>query len=478
MKNIIGALLIISISLIVVNCTNEEMMPAQGKVQFGVAVSSKPSDGGRVLSQPFPEGSYISLSIKTASNASVYSLKRIELIELGDSYITAPFELAEGSYQVTDFFVMSAGGEVLYATPKEGSDLATLVTDPLPIPFIITTNGIVNLNVQVVDAAQQSAEDFGYLSFSVEMVGGDFSISAFTTENNTLSYTSAILRLYQGTELVYSKRLLAKANSVNYKGDPDTEYTLLVEKEGYTLTSRKFVWQDLVYELHGSPLAIMLSPATTFTFLAKEPTHVGLRLSTMSGDIYIDWGDGNVERGMITSGYFMELHHEYDGAGRYYVNISGDLGSITKYEFIYIHYDIGTIQSIETIDITRLGGLKSFQLSWHNSSPKRINFSHNEQLEFIDVSYSSITSLYISRCFALNFLNVTSTNLVPRDNPSDLSNLTNVIDTLWIHAAYNNVKGGTFSYKTWWNGTLPVDSKEKLLYLKNVLEWSVTPTPQ
>src|SRR6187551_3940848 len=152
MTNVIRALICISISLVILNCTNDETISIQGKVQFALAITSAPSGGGRILSQSFPDGSYISLSIETASGASVYSLKKIDLIKLGDGYVTAPLALTEGSYHLTDFFVMSEDDEVLYATPKEGSPLAGLVEHPLPMNFSITADGIVNLDVQIVDA--------------------------------------------------------------------------------------------------------------------------------------------------------------------------------------------------------------------------------------------------------------------------------------------------------------------------------------
>src|SRR6187399_1131825 len=123
MKNIVRALIFISISLVALNCANDEKMPVQGKVQFALAITSSSADGGRILSQSFPDGAYISLSIETASGSSVYSLKKIDLIKLGDGYVTAPLALTEGSYHLTDFFVMSADNEILYATPKAGSPL-------------------------------------------------------------------------------------------------------------------------------------------------------------------------------------------------------------------------------------------------------------------------------------------------------------------------------------------------------------------
>src|SRR6187431_3759251 len=207
MKNVVRALIFISISLVALNCTNDESIPVQGKVQFALAITSASADGGRILSQSFPSGSYISLSIETPSGASVYSLKKVDLIKLGDGYITAPLALAEGSYRLTDFFVMSASNEILYATPKAGSPLAGLVEHPLPMNFSITADGIVNLDVQIVDADQQSPQDFGYVSFGVDVVGSDFSVSVFIGENNALSLTSGTLRLYLGEELIHSQNL-------------------------------------------------------------------------------------------------------------------------------------------------------------------------------------------------------------------------------------------------------------------------------
>lgn len=475
MKNIVRALIFISISLAALNCTNDESMPVQGKVQFALTTSSESSDGGRISSQSFPEGAYITLSIETASGASVYSFERINLIKLGDAYITAPLAISEESYRLTDFLVMSENGDVLYATPKEGSPLASLVTHPLPMNFSITADGIVNLDVQVVDADQQSPEDFGYVSFGVEVVESDFSISVFTEDNNSLNLTSATLRLFQGTDLVYTQSLMAKVNPMNFKGDHNASYTLVVEKEGYTIKTKKYVLGDLLNELDGEPLTFLLSPASTLTILVKEPSAFGLRLTTGSDDIYIDWGDGVIERAMITSGYFAELHHTYDNVGRYQINITGDISSITAYEFIWINYEAVHLQNIENMDITRLSEVRMMNLSWR-LTPQEIDFSHNTKLEDLDLSYSNIQELDISNNTHLKMLRLHNTNIVHHDTPGDQSKLIKIIDDINQHAIDNNLTLGLLAYETW-GARLPDHTREKLINLQNNYKWFIFPYP-
>lgn len=482
MKNVIRIFICISISLIALNCANDEKMPANGRVQFAVSVAAKPSDGGRMLTQSFPEGAYISLSVETASGVSVFSLARFELMKIGDEYITAPIDLREGNYRLTDFMIMSKEDDVLCATPKQGSDLAKLVLFPLPHNFTIVADGVFNMNVQVVDVNQQSPQDFGYISFGVEVVASDFSVSLFIRENNEMVFTSGTLSLYQHEELVYTQSLGPQKNAVLYKGDPDETYTLVVEKVGYTIRSREYTLKELQAELAGMSLVLILEPAFTMRIIHHSvynlypPFAFEMVLNDESHshpELNIDWGDGKTEtyRG---GGYLIHYYAENLKGKQGFVNITGDLDAISK-----INFNVRPPLAITKLDLTRLTALSSF--SWTESikeeTPSFMDFSKNIKLAVLELKWTNIEQVDLSNNPLLIRLDVSGTEISEQ-------NLNEVILDLHHNAVTNHLLNGVFACgksRTEENVTLqPLsqESKSKLIDLRDNYAWIISPNPE
>lgn len=487
MKNRIHTLLFISLSLIVVNCSNDEKIPLQGKVQFAVSIATKSSDGGRILTQSFPDGAYIALSIETASGASVYSLKRVELLKLNNAYITAPIDLTEGSYHLTDFMILSKEGEALFATPKEGSDLAVFVVDPLPINFSIHSDGLVNLSVQVVDIAQQLPGDFGYVSFGVEVVGSDFSISLFTTENNKLSFISGTLYLYQDDKVIYTQDLSPKVNSVDFKGNPDETYTLMVKKQGYTIRTREYILKELVDELAGKPLVLTFEPA--FTMVIKHhavfdnnlPMTFNLELANEAGsasNLTVDWGDGTIDHfgdnGYPLNQFILHFYSDSLAGKQGVINITGDISNASF--FILLN---PLPLAITNIDLSRFANLDAFY--WDTSMVAK-----NDTPENIDVSMNPKLSTLIIANSRIKYINISNNPLLTRVAISDtyisIENLNEVIMDL-------TERVGIYKYDFFYFGVstnsvqqnlslLTEESRLKLIRLRDNYGWQINPNPE
>jgi hypothetical protein len=490
MKNALILLIAASFAL---GCAHEDQMPIKGKVQFAVAPVAESSSGGRVMSHPFPDGAYISLSIETATGTSVYSLERIDLIQLGSGYVTVPLELTEGSYRVTDFFVMSEGGDVLYATPKEGSPLAGLVADPLPINFSIAADGILNLHVQVVDVNQQSPEDFGYVSFGVEVVGGDYAVSLFIDEGDGLSFTSGKLELYQGNDLIHSQELKAKVNQVNFKGDSDATYTLLVKKEGYTIKKKEYVLHELIDELNGKPLSLVLEPA--FTIMVKHhdmfddnlPMTFNLSLIGVPGAPYkikIDWGDGTVQsiednfrtdNGWSPTQFYLHYYAADLAGERSVINITGDLSYV---DFFFLPNPLPLsitnidIASLRNITVLRLGGSEIAK----NDLPENIDISMNGKLNGLDIGGSPTKFLDISHNPLLTRANIRNTDLSNNNVNQVIMDFPEISGT----TGYNDFFSfGQSSNSDEQNLTiLTEESRLKLILLRDTYGWQIYPNPQ
>src|SRR6056297_645393 len=110
------------------------------------------------------------ISIKNdASDYELY-MERLELYAIGDGYITANVELLEGNYTVEDFIVVDENYSVMYLTPKEGSNLSSSVNTPLPHPFNVNAADTSNVILDVIPTNLGEAEDYGYISFSFNIV--------------------------------------------------------------------------------------------------------------------------------------------------------------------------------------------------------------------------------------------------------------------------------------------------------------------
>ncbi|MEN8157856.1 MAG: hypothetical protein ABFS10_12975 [Bacteroidota bacterium] len=110
------------------------------------------------------------VSIQGADGDIIYDKEYLELIAFGDRFVTRSLKLPVGKFALIEFMLVDAAGEVLWATPKEGSPLAHLVRDPLPQHFGIRTDQTTSLDVQVIRVHDHPPSDFGYAEFNIEFV--------------------------------------------------------------------------------------------------------------------------------------------------------------------------------------------------------------------------------------------------------------------------------------------------------------------
>lgn len=80
---------------------------------------------------------------------------------------------------------------VLWATPLEGSRLAYMVDDPLPIKFYVEANTTTHLQPEVVWIGNQHPGDFGYVAFDVQFInnlciGIHYESSCWGWENDSI----------------------------------------------------------------------------------------------------------------------------------------------------------------------------------------------------------------------------------------------------------------------------------------------------
>ncbi len=138
-----------------------------------LVIAMKPIDAEsatRSKAQDAPEA--ILISIESAnSNELVYDLEEIKLVKLGDSFLSQAIELPTGNYRITRFLVVGSDDKVLYATPLEGSDLAHLVSEPLPMVVSVQKNATVEVLMEAVSVDEGvQPSDLGYATFALNLI--------------------------------------------------------------------------------------------------------------------------------------------------------------------------------------------------------------------------------------------------------------------------------------------------------------------
>ena len=128
------------------------------------------SSNGRSFSAETASPKTVVISVKDSLGDYVLNQEKIELIRIGNGYITKQLEFSIGSYTVEDFIVLDEAETAIYLTPKVGSELARLVDHPLPISFTVTTERTTDVELAVVPADLGEPSRYGYATFSFDIV--------------------------------------------------------------------------------------------------------------------------------------------------------------------------------------------------------------------------------------------------------------------------------------------------------------------
>lgn len=358
------------------SCSDQGVQPQKQKVQFTFS-NEATSDNGRAMDTNLPENTRLRVSIETSAGTPVFSNHEINVMRAGGSYMTDPVELMPGIYVITDFMIVNEN-ELLYATPKAGSPLSTHVTQAVPYTFTVSESSVANVNMQVIDSRVNAPEEFGYASFTANVVNL-LSVSVFKEQGEGTSLTTATAELRQGKTLIKTFSLNASTNTISFAGDPDDEYTLMV----YAADAAKvmnFNFKELKEGLGTNPLKITLEPALVLTVLSHTEEgqewedYYELALEGAGGTVHINWGDGREDTGTLP---YVGSNEYTDGT--YTAIVTGDLNQITDlWGFAYETY-------MTAIDgLTNLTALKTYNPSW-GAVPIHVDLSNCENLETIFV---------------------------------------------------------------------------------------------
>lgn len=426
------------VTLFTYSCQHDEPLQ-QGTVQFSFNSISSGNTGGRKQTDDIPDGASLIMSLTKSNGDSVFTWKKIDLLKIGNKFITGPLPLLQGNYLVTDFMIVGPDNAVLFAAPKTGSSSAALVTQPLPVPFSVTINQVSTVDVEVLDANHKNPEDFGYVSFGVKVIPNTgFSASVFITDQAQVNITSAEAYILHGADTLLSKKLGPVVNNLNWKAEPSETYTLVIIKDGYDRYTKNFGLASLITQLHGQPLPVVLKPALTFRWSntpasSQNFSPLVLIQSTPGEVMHVNWGDGVIQDASSPFDFGIAFQHPYETPGNYFVSVTGTLDSIKGVSFG------GQAALIDTISLGHLFWLEFLSTRSANIR-SQLDFSHNTKLKTLDLGAGdddNLRTLDISKNPLLTTIYLTGSTLLSQ------ATINKMIDDLYASIVLNNKRDGS-----------------------------------
>jgi hypothetical protein len=414
-------------------------------VQFAVhTVASSKSENGRTMGAYLPAGTELLLSVQKSNGESELDHERVELLKLGDGYVSGPIALTPGTYSVTDFMLV-LGDSVLYLTPQAGSPRAGEVASPLPYSFTVSADALLTLDAEVVRVAGASPADFGYVAFNVndKSAGPSILLAAFAADDDGLRLTDADAFILDGLDTLDHIALEPQTNTWSFTLDTAATYTLVVARHGSMRYARPFIYTDLKEELDGKPLRITLTPAVTVvaTYRGSDRTFWGNAFTgpdeELFGRMYIDFGDHTGLHNWLIGGKFYPgtFNHAYAQAGTYFTSINGDLD-------MFLNFNV--ISELTEIDVTALRYTKGVGFnSTYASSVRYLKVSRIAPYTYIDLANTSLTSASVSE----------------------------VIDDVYAGVIHNNTHNGMFDYTN--VATPSSEALTKLEELESQYGWTI-----
>ncbi len=205
----------------------------------------------------------IIVNIVNELGVTVSNMQEIPLYNMNGNYISKPISLEIGNYVLTDFLVIDKDGNVLYLTPKTGSSMAYLVTNPLPINFSVTKDKVTNVVMEVLENTGGTPEDYGYTTFTFNIVKVfNFYISVFVYDNDTQNFKliSSQIEITKDGLKILSNELNATTSIIPLRED-NGNYILSISKEGYQTFKSNQTLPELKEYNKDNPLVIILQVA-------------------------------------------------------------------------------------------------------------------------------------------------------------------------------------------------------------------------
>jgi len=160
------------------------------------------------------------ISIEDNNGNVIFDSHVLTMYNMNGNFISAGIQLNAGNYKLTKFLLIDNENNILFAAPVEGSPQSAFVDNPLPVEFTISSDQTTTVTPEVVAVEGLTPEDFGYVTFSFEVVTDDiipnnavWTVMVHFAVDNDLEYGWEETLGIIGTQLEVLEEL--KRNDVN-----------------------------------------------------------------------------------------------------------------------------------------------------------------------------------------------------------------------------------------------------------------------
>lgn len=221
------------------------------------------------------------VSVSDLDGRPVLTDEMIPVYGFGSGFISEKIEIKAGEYNLTKFIVIDPSGQVVFASPMEGSALAFITNDPLPIYFNIVPDQVTNLAPEVIVVGDYSPDDFGYASFGVHVINPLEFYAVCYLDNPLImaptQITDARLTVYSNDGWSYTFKLKPEVNHLIIRGG-SYFYTFVLEKDGYITQTLQFSAAELMNTTKESPLGLKIPWFDRAMCLSCNPVRTKARM--------------------------------------------------------------------------------------------------------------------------------------------------------------------------------------------------------
>jgi len=271
---ILSFILILSAVCGLYSCEKNSAYNGKGTAEFSISL---PDEGAKSAfsSDTVAAAYHVMISIEDMQGTIIMSDSLIPLYIFGTGFVSESIELKTGQFNLTKFLVINSAGEVVFAAPLKGSELAYLVNDPLPVMFEINAERVTKVIPEVLYVGDHTPGDFGYASFGMQIIKPlHFWTACIIADPAGIvqpPYTMAKLTVYSPDGWHYTFRLEAKVNHLIIRGGYPI-YTFVLEKEGYITQKLQFSQRELMATSYSNPLILKIpSGSGEWKMLVLQP---------------------------------------------------------------------------------------------------------------------------------------------------------------------------------------------------------------
>lgn len=257
------------------------------------------------------EPAVLLISLKSETGEVIFTNEEVELYKFNNEYISTTIPLLVGNYELTEFMVLDNNNNVLYATPKEGSNMAYLVNDPLGIEYTIKKDQVKKVAPEVISVGNISPDDFGYSTFSFNIVETFNFLTTVFVYNFSLQefeLADAEILVKSESDTLFDDNLYALTNLITLNANYDT-YDIIVSKPGYQSYIETLTKESLL--LHFSnPLTIILNETNCLILKLGPEKGKDAYVGSIVPDV--NYGDhGNLHINAWTQGGILNIVRSY-----------------------------------------------------------------------------------------------------------------------------------------------------------------------